>query len=197
MRGGIITEEDAALLRILAVKGREIVMVQMTGVSMTVTLGAGETWCAAATTASSSVTTTMTRTTAARGLIMFNKTHMFHINITFHHRRSLHMVFVVLLIYINKFFIVILQAKDVPAVTTVLGTAAALPSPAWRARATVTVTRTAGAASCVGTTTAGSSETTSIPRMTVAKFQPSSILQSWSRNLVFIYCSSRRQFLLI
>ena len=69
MRAGIITEEDAALLRILAVKGREIVMVQMTGVSMTVTLGAGETWCAAATTASSSVTTTTRRTTVARGLL--------------------------------------------------------------------------------------------------------------------------------
>ena len=96
MRGGIITEEDAALLRILAVKGREIVMVQMTGVSMTVTLGAGETWCAAATTASSSVTTTTRRTTAARGLLVFNKTPMLHINITFHHRRSLDMVCVVI-----------------------------------------------------------------------------------------------------
>ena len=69
MRVGIITAEDAALLRILAVKGRETAMVPMTGVSMTVTLGAGETWCAAATTASSSDTTTMTRTTAARDLL--------------------------------------------------------------------------------------------------------------------------------
>ena len=96
MRAGIITEEDAALLRILAVKGRETVMVPMTGVSMTVTLGAGETWCAAATTASSSVTTTTRRTTAARGLLVFNKTPMLHINITFHHRRSLDMVCVVI-----------------------------------------------------------------------------------------------------
>ena len=96
VRVGIITAEDAALLRILAVRGRETVMVPMTGVSMTVTLGAGETWCAAATTASSSDTTTMTRMTAARGLLVFNKTHMLHINITFHHRRSLHMVCVVL-----------------------------------------------------------------------------------------------------
>ena len=66
MRGGIITEEDAALLRILAVKGREIVMVQMTGVSMTVTLGAGETWCAAATTASSSESIIIPKMTAVR-----------------------------------------------------------------------------------------------------------------------------------
>merc|ERR1712218_580813 len=85
VRVGIITAEDAALLRILAVKGRETAMVPMTGVSMTVTQGAGETWCAAATTASSSDTTTMTRMTAARGLLVFNKTHMLHINITFHH----------------------------------------------------------------------------------------------------------------
>ena len=96
MRVGIITAEDAALLRIHAARGRETAMVPMTEVSMTVTLGAGEIWCAAATTASSSVTTTMTRTTAARGLIMFNKTPMLHINITFHHCRSLYMVRVVL-----------------------------------------------------------------------------------------------------
>ena len=69
MRGGIITEEDAALLRILAVKGRETVMVPMTEASMTVTLGAGGTWCVAAITASSSATTIMRRTTAARGLL--------------------------------------------------------------------------------------------------------------------------------
>ena len=96
MRGGIITEEDAALPRILAVKGRETVMVPMTEASMTVTLGAGGTWCAAATTASSSATTTMRRTTAARDLLVFNKTPMLHINITFHHRRSFDMVCVVL-----------------------------------------------------------------------------------------------------
>ena len=69
MRAGIITEEDAALLRILAVKGRETVTVPMTEASMTVTLGAGGTWCVAAITASSSATTIMRRTTAARGLL--------------------------------------------------------------------------------------------------------------------------------
>ena len=69
MRVGIITAEDAALLRIHAARGRETAMVPMTGVSMTVTLGAGETWCAAATTARSLDTTTTRRTTAARGLL--------------------------------------------------------------------------------------------------------------------------------
>ena len=66
MRVGIITAEDAALLRILAVKGRETVMVPMTGVSMTVTLGAGETWCAAVTTVSSSVFIITRKMTAVR-----------------------------------------------------------------------------------------------------------------------------------
>ena len=56
----------AALLRPLVTRGRVTVTGPVTGVSMMVTLGAGEIWCAGQITARSSDIIIMKRTTAAR-----------------------------------------------------------------------------------------------------------------------------------